>query len=101
MHTYWNFPATIGGSIKSYSNAGLETFRGNPLKSLTREIIQNSLDAVRNPEQPVIVEFSDFEIESERFPGRAEMVDNFRFCKDTWKNSNKKTENFIDEGLKI
>jgi len=101
MHTYWNFPATVGGTITSYSNAGLETFRGNPLKSLTREIIQNSLDAIRDTEQPVVVEFNSFEIDSNQFPGRIEMVKNFQLCKDTWRGSNEKIEGFIGEGLEI
>lgn len=101
MHTHWNFPATIGGTITSYSNAGLETFRGNPLKSLTREIIQNSLDAIRDSDQPVIVEFSSFQIDSNQFPGRDEMINNFQLCKDTWRESNEKIEGFIKEGLKI
>ncbi|MEK4715720.1 hypothetical protein [Sporosarcina sp. FSL K6-5500] len=69
MQTFWNFPAVSGGNINSINNAGLETFRGNEIDSLTREICQNSLDTVKNQEQPVIVEFKDFTIQSEKFPG--------------------------------
>ena len=43
MKAFWNFPAAKGGMINSINNAGLETFRGNALESLTREICQNSL----------------------------------------------------------
>lgn len=37
----WNFPSVAGGNINSINNAGLETFRDNPIDSLTREIYQN------------------------------------------------------------
>lgn len=101
MHIFWNFPGTIGGAINSYNNAGLETFRGHPLKSLTREIIQNSLDAVKNPSKPVEVEFSSFSINSDEFPGREEFINSFRLCGETWKGSNPKIEDFIENGLEL
>ncbi|MFD1609667.1 hypothetical protein [Oceanobacillus luteolus] len=101
MQRYWNFPATIGGAINSYSNAGLETFRGNPLKSLTREIIQNSLDAAKNPSEPVKIEFSQFKVKAVDFPGRVELVESFQLCERTWRGNNPKTERFIDEGLSM
>ena len=43
--------------INSINNAGLETFWNNELDALTREICQNSLDAVKDPIQPVVTEF--------------------------------------------
>lgn len=98
---FWNFPGTIGGAINSYNNAGLETFRGDPLKSLTREIIQNSLDAVKESSKPVEVEFSDFVIDSEDFPGREGLMESFRLCGITWRGSNEKIEDFIEYGLQL
>ena len=67
MKPFWYFPSTEGGQINSINNAGIETFRGNELDSLTREICQNSLDAVKDESQPVVVEFKRFEIETNQF----------------------------------
>ncbi|MEO2075911.1 MAG: hypothetical protein ABGX20_11115 [Bacillus sp. (in: firmicutes)] len=55
MNTYWNFLSAVGGMINSINNAGLETFRGNALDSLTREICQNSLNAVKEKDKTVLV----------------------------------------------
>ncbi len=101
MNTFWNFPATIGGNVSSINNAGLETFRGNALESLTREICQNSLDAVRDKKNPVIVEFEEFTILTKDFPQREKLNESFGYCRETWKGHNKKIEDFTDQAQEI
>lgn len=94
---FWYFPSTKGGDLKSFSNPGLETFRDNPVESLVREVCQNSLDAILDNEQPVIVEFKRFN--SDYFPGRDELIDSFIKAKLTWENANKKNVKFIENAL--
>jgi uncharacterized protein YciU (UPF0263 family) len=101
MNTYWNFPAAVGGMINSINNAGLETFRGNALDSLTREICQNSLDAVKDKNKPVLVEFKSFSTPINIFPKRYELIRDFKLCEQTWNGRNKKSEDFIQEALTI
>lgn len=101
MKPYWNFPAATGGMINSINNAGLETFRGNALESLTREICQNSLDAVKDASLPVVVEFNSFSTDINKLPNRDELINVFKLCEDTWKGHNKKSEDFIEEALTI
>ncbi|WP_226036720.1 hypothetical protein [Aquibacillus saliphilus] len=101
MNTYWNFPAATGGMINSINNAGLETFRGNALDSLTREICQNSLDAVSDSTKPVVVEFSSFSTDINQLPNRDELIKVFKLCEHTWHGHNKKSEDFVDEALSI
>lgn len=101
MTTYWNFPAATGGLINSINNAGLETFRGNALESLTREICQNSLDAVKDKEEPVIVEFKQFYMDTDNFPKKDELLYNFQLSEQTWKGHNKKSEEFSKQAIKI
>lgn len=48
----WNFPNANGLGIQGISNGGVETFKGEIIESLTREICQNSLDAC-NGKKPV------------------------------------------------
>lgn len=98
---YWNFPSVKGGNINSINNAGLETFRDNVIDSLTREICQNSLDAVKNHDAPVVVEFHKVTADSEEFPHREELLSVFRKCRDTWQGKNKKGVEFAEHALTI
>lgn len=41
----WNFPSNNHGQIFGIADSGVETFNGTPIKSLAREICQNSIDA--------------------------------------------------------
>ena len=41
----WNFPSNNFGQISGIADSGVETFNGTPMKSLAREICQNSIDA--------------------------------------------------------
>ncbi|WP_442600029.1 hypothetical protein [Neobacillus sp. D3-1R] len=99
MNTFWNFPAATGGMINSINNAGLETFRGNAIDSLTREICQNSLDAVKDQNKPVVVEFTRFAADINNFPNKNQLIEVFRQCKQTWLGRNKKSEDFIENAL--
>lgn len=44
------------------------TFKGNAYYSIVREAIQNSLDAVNDPEKPVTVSFQYFELNRQEYP---------------------------------
>lgn len=101
MQPYWNFPAAAGGTINSINNAGIETFKGNELDSLTREICQNSLDAIKDETKPVVVEFKSFKLSNNQFPQRAELLEAFNKCEITWENKNPKTEQFVEQAKYI
>lgn len=101
MKIYWNFPAATGGLINSINNAGLETFRGNALESLTREVCQNSLDAVKDTGSPVVVEFKQFQMNTYGFPEKEQLVEVFHKCEATWRGRNKKSEDFIKNALNL
>ena len=55
------------GPKYGFNHAGIETFTGRRIESLTREIIQNSLDAkdFTKKGEPVIIEFSKFNLEKQ------------------------------------
>ena len=57
----WRFPPTNGGISTGINDPGMAHFTGQPLGSLARETIQNSLDACLNPGDPVHVSFELFE----------------------------------------
>lgn len=51
MSIDWNFPGNNFGTLSGIGEAGIETFKGSPCRSLAREICQNSLDARLDPGQ--------------------------------------------------
>lgn len=78
----WRFPSNDYGENKGINDSGVATFRGTPLKSLAREICQNSLDASR--EEPVRVDFNVFSIPTSDVPGMSYLNGVFQRCLDFW-----------------
>ena len=92
----WNFPENGNGQIKGISDAGIETFNGKELKALTRETIQNSLDA-SNSEKPVKVCFFKHRIFNKNIPGIEEYTNAVKNALNYWKNQNSsKTNDYLD-----
>lgn len=73
----WNFPSNNDSQIFGIGDSGIETFKGTPIKSLAREICQNSLDAHRNNGEPTKVEIKLFDIETEKIPDIESLKDAF------------------------
>lgn len=96
----WIFPSSKGLQLESVNNAAIETFKSNPLSSLAREICQNSLDAVDDLNQPVIVSFDAFNLPSNEFPNINEFKSIFKDARHTWQNRNGQVIEFIDRAEK-
>ena len=86
---FWYFPSNDHGENKGINDSGVATFRGTPLKSLAREICQNSLDAAT--QKTVRVDFSNFEIPTESIPEAATLKDTFEKCSSYWSGQKAKT----------
>ena len=69
----WRFPPTSGGRVDGFNDPGIAHFDGNPLVSLARETIQNSLDAAAGPD-PVEMSFQIQEIARRDALGRNELA---------------------------
>lgn len=78
----WRFPSNDHGENKGINDSGVATFRGTPLRSLAREICQNSLDAARG--KTVTVEFNMFSLSTDSLPGASVLRDTFHRCYDFW-----------------
>ncbi|WJP97269.1 hypothetical protein [Macrococcus bovicus] len=71
----WYFPSGEDLEMTSASNAYVEMFKDTPLRSLAREICQNSLDAQADKNSPVKVSFDLFEIHTKFLPGFEQLKD--------------------------
>ncbi len=94
----WCFPSNCGGDEHGLSDSLIETFNDSPIKSLAREVVQNSLDAALDGKQ-AIVEFSAFNIDGGSFPGRLELSDILSKCQEFTKNE--KTIKFFKNAKKV
>ncbi len=91
----WNFPVNDDGQENGLNDPGIETFKDNPLSSLAREVLQNSLDAADGKAQrPVEVHFQKLDVSASEFPGLQEFVKTLEACRAYWKGSKHTTEFF-------
>lgn len=99
MNAKWCFPSSNGGEIRGLNDSGIETFNDNPIKSLAREICQNSLDAVIDGKTS-IVEFNTFSLDIDNFPDKDNFINALNKCLDITKNNtNQKSFNFFKSAL--
>lgn len=98
----WNFPSNNYGQIFGIADSGVETFNGTPIKSLAREICQNSIDANLKNGEPTRIVFRTFEIEPSAIPGFDDLVDAFSRSLDYWsKQKSTKAKSFFQSALKL
>lgn len=70
----WIFPSGKGLTLSGINAAGIDTFSDVPINSITREGIQNSLDAKDLAvDGPVVVKFQKHDIPSSDIPGIEEL----------------------------
>lgn len=98
MRGNWIFPSTDGGEVQGLNNTGIEQFSDNAIRSLAREICQNSLDAVDT--YPVVVEFNTFEMKRTDFPNFDEFELILNKCLD-FKKNNKDANDFFTNAIKV
>ena len=92
----WKFPSANGGEEEGFNNAEINSFKGG-LDSLTREVIQNSLDAAISPRKPVVVEFSLIQLPiKDAFPYRDEYIKRVKCCADS---SSIRTEEIVNTAI--
>ena len=74
MSSRWYISVSDGGQTKGISDSGIDLFKADPVKSLTREMCQNSIDVRVDGSKPVRMEFDLFEISGSEMPGRDELI---------------------------
>lgn len=101
MPLKWTFPPTGGGVAHGFNDSAQEHFRNDAWKHTIRELIQNSLDAVRNKSRPVVVEISLGEIPSSEL-GASDLAKHMKEALNrTREQDEHQGEKFYTEALKI
>lgn len=96
----WRFPSNNYGETKGINDSGVALFKGTPLKSIAREICQNSLDA--GIKETVVVDFELFKIPTSKIPGHDYLKDVFERCLEFWSQQKAQTtRDFYENALEI
>ena len=76
----WKFPLTGGGESKGFKDSGISYFKGDRFASLARETIQNSLDACKNDDKPVLASFELIKIDNGSAFGQTDLIETLEAC---------------------
>lgn len=96
----WVFPRNDGGRDSGFHDAGVETFKGNFDRYLARELIQNSLDARLDRNEPVHVKFELLDLNRAQIPGMNYLQATFERCVDYWPDD-KKVRSFFGRAVQL
>lgn len=98
----WYFVNNNGALDDGGNNPGIETFSDCPIKSMVREVIQNSIDERVNNKIPVTVQFSLFSCSQADIPGMGQLQGVFKECLESLnglKRSQKHVRDFFEQGI--
>jgi hypothetical protein len=95
----WVFPFDEADQWKGFNDPGIEHFRGNPLSSLAREIIQNSLDAAVR--FPITVSFTLQQVPTAQVPGIQQLRSTTSLCLKNADSESKKAKEFFVAAEKL
>lgn len=94
----WDFPLTNGGREDGLNDSGISYFQADPVKSLTREVIQDSLDARHSNELPAIVVFEQKKLNKSLIPGIKDLNNIFKSATDFYSDNPNETYKFFKKG---
>jgi hypothetical protein len=83
----WRFAPSNHGEITGPTTGDSETFKKNPFGNFGREIVQNSIDACNNDDEPATIEFKLFNLNPTSIPGCEDYKAAVRRCMEYWKDS--------------
>ena len=86
----WNFAPRVGGIDQGPNEAMGDIFKKLPYQALVREAIQNSLDAAKNENEPVIVTFKRSSVDTHNYPQLFKLTKHMKACIKFWKNDDAK-----------
>lgn len=94
----WLFPDNGGGLAAGFNDSSIDHFKGHRLSSLVREVIQNSIDARKDADKPVVVDFQLNMLEMDDLPEIASLGEHLNLAKQTaYLQNSGQAVNFYEE----
>lgn len=97
----WSFPTDPANQWDGFNNDGIEHFRSNPFGNFAREIIQNSLDAVKDPDQAIHINFRLQKVETDDLPGLADFKTIINRCLKSAGQESEKAKLFFESAKEL
>jgi hypothetical protein len=94
----WVFAKSGGGERPGFNDAGIDTFKNKKVRSVAREVIQNSLDAAAQDGVPVDVRVETFDLSREDAPEFFSLKEHFQSCLN--EADAKDQQNFFSNAIK-
>lgn len=96
----WTFADSGNGEEHGFNAPGIETFKDGIERYLAREIIQNTLDAREDQDQPVVVSFQLELLSRDDIPEMDVLADAFPRCA-KYRPKDGKAKAFFDRAAKL
>lgn len=100
MKAKWKFPLTFGGNFSGLNDTGITQFKSIPIQHMTKETLQDSLDAKAYKDKPAIVKYSVFSISRDTLPDVDGLTTVFKRGSDYWSH-HKDTSDFFKKGMEV
>ena len=84
INCQWNFAPRVGGVDQGPNDSMGDIFKRLPYAALVREALQNSLDAVKNENEPVIVTFKRSSVDVRNYTKLFQLSKHMEACKEYW-----------------
>lgn len=97
----WHHPVDESDQWDGFNEPGIEHFSGSPIRSLAREVNQNSLDSHDyDSKKPVRVEIRKHSIPVESIPNLDELITTLSYCANAAENESGKAKAFFETAQK-
>lgn len=93
----WYHPVDESDQWDGFNEPGIETYAGSPIRSLAREVNQNSFDAGES--DLVKVEVRLHKVKPSEIPNLEELQANLKACYEASKNESRKAEVFFERAI--
>lgn len=94
----WYYPPVLGGQTSGLNDSGVSYFEADPIRSVAKETLQDSLDAVYKEDEKVIVKYKTFEVDITEIPNYIGLQSAFRNGVKRWEH-HKETKKFFEKGF--
>lgn len=96
----WYFSPSNGGQTSGLNDSGVSYFEADPIRSIAKETLQDSIDARYAGEGNVIVKFSLLNVSLNKIPDYKNLYKSFEMGAKRW-HHHEDTRSFFENGLKI
>lgn len=100
MSYEWYFAPLNGGQASGLNDSGVSYFEADPIRSVAKETLQDSIDALHDSEQKTIIKFNTFHVSQEEVPDYKHLVHAFESGAERW-GHHPATKKFFENGLKM